>query len=49
MGADQNVDAVDLMEGQPVNRLQPSRSRNLFWARAGEALGRESDPSRLSE
>ena len=49
MGADQDVDAVDLVKGEPIDRLQPSRGRDLFRARAAEALGCKSDPPRLGK
>ena len=47
MGADQNIDAVDLMQTKPVNGFQPTRSRDPCRARDAKALGGESDPPRL--
>ena len=49
MGADQDIHAVNLMEGEPVNRLQPSPGGDLFRTQARKALGCQSDPSRLGE
>ena len=49
MGADQHIDTVDLMERQPVDGPHPPRGRDLFGARGAEALGCESDPTRLGE
>src|SRR5580693_8218618 len=49
MGADQDVDAVDLVKGEPVEGLQPSPDRDPLRARAAEPLGCESDPPRFGE
>src|ERR1700722_18876863 len=49
MGADQDIDAVDLVQGEPIDGLQPSRGGDPFRARAAESLGSKSDPPRLWE
>ena len=49
MGADQDVDAVDLVQGEPVDGFQPPRGRDPFRARPAKALGGKSDPPRLGE
>ena len=49
MGADQDIDAVDLMKGEPVDGPLPSRGRDRFRTRRAEALGCKSNPPRLGE
>ena len=49
MGADQNIDAVDLVQREPVDGFQPACGRNSFRARLAEALGGKSDPPCLGE
>ncbi len=49
MGADQDIDAVDLVQGEPVDGFQPTRGRDLSRARPAETLGGESDPPGLRE
>ena len=49
MGADQDIDAINLVEGELVDGLKPSRGRDLFRAPASETLGGKSDPPRLGE
>src|SRR5579863_9334970 len=49
VGSDQDIDAVDLVKGEPVDGPQPSRGGDSFRARAAEALGCKSDPPRLGE
>ena len=49
MGADQDIDAVDLMKGEPVDGPLPSRGRDRFRTRRAEALGWENNPPRLGE
>ena len=49
MGADQDIDAIDLVKGQLVDSPKPSGGRDPFRARAAEALGCQGDPPRLVE
>ena len=49
MGADEHIDAVDLMQGEPVDGFQPARRRDFFRARPAKALGCKSDPPGLGE
>ena len=49
MGADQHIDAVDLMQGEPVDGFQPTRRRDPFRARAAESLSSKGDPPRLGQ
>jgi hypothetical protein len=49
MSADKHVDAVDLVQGEPVDGFQPARRRDFFRARFTEALGCESNPPGLGE
>ena len=44
MGADHDVDAVDLVQGEPVDRPQPSCRGHHFRTRGAETLSREGDP-----
>jgi hypothetical protein len=49
MSADQDIDAIDLVEGEPVDRPAPLRGSDLVGALDAEALRRESDAPRLSQ
>ena len=49
MGADEHIDAVDLMQGEPVDGFQPARRRDFFRTRRAKALGCKSDPPSLGE
>ena len=49
MGADQDIDAVDLVQREPVDGFQPTRGRDPFRTRLAKALGGKSDPPGLGE
>ena len=49
MGADQDIDAVDLVQGEPVDGFQPTRRRDPFRTRLAKALGGKSDPPGLGK
>src|ERR1700722_9928585 len=44
VGADKDIDAVDLVQGEPVDGFQPARRRDFLGTRAAETLGCEGDP-----
>ncbi len=47
VGADQDIDAVDLMQREPVDGFQPTCGRDFVGTRLAKALGGKSDPPRL--
>src|ERR1700722_8387631 len=47
MGADQDIDAVDLVQREPVDGFQPTCGRDFFRTRLTEALGCQSDATGL--
>jgi hypothetical protein len=49
VGADQDVDAVNLVQGKPVDGLKPTSGGDSFLARAAQALGGKGYPPRLGE
>jgi len=49
MGADEHIDAVDLVQRQPVDRAAEAALINALGQRRAEALRGERDPPRLGE
>src|SRR5262249_31772265 len=49
VGADQDIDAVALVQGKPIDGFQPPRRRDPLPARHAKALGAKSDPARFEE
>ena len=49
MGPGQDVDAVDLVKAEPVDRASAIAAADRLRARAAKALGRKSDPPGLGE
>ena len=47
MGADENIDAVDLVEAEPIDRAAQMPLVNLVGAGPTEPLRGQRDPSRL--
>ena len=49
MGADQDINAVDLVQREPVDGFQLTRGRNFLGTRLTKALGGKSDPPGFGE
>jgi hypothetical protein len=47
VGSDEDIDTIDLMEGEPVDRLAPLPGRDLARPPRAEALGRKGDAPRF--